>query len=81
MGVLNILDSSPPPFINLAPREVGEEPKAKNQNVGFSHCPLHPGTAAGPAGPRRSSKGSVLFPRWAPQLVPAYGGGAELTAF
>lgn len=64
-----------PTFINLAPREIGEEPKAKNQNVGFSHCPLHPGTAAGPAGSGRSSQGSVPFPRWAPQPVPAYGGG------
>lgn len=35
--VLNIPDSSPPPFINLAPRDVGEEPKAEDnvQNVGF----------------------------------------------
>lgn len=96
-GVLNIPDSSPPPFIILAPRVVGEEPKAEDniQNVGFSHCPLLPGIAAGPAGPRGSMDGSVLLPATSPPLpvltihwsqLPLlsqtpYGGGRELTPF
>lgn len=70
-GVLNIPDSSPPPFTNLAPREVGDEPKAEDnvQNVSFSHCPLLPGIATGPAGPRGSMGGSVLLPATSPPLL------------